>query len=319
MRHGRARGKDGRRQNGARRLGDLVKSGTRAAAVYILIYAVVIGFTDNYVRVIAAEVGLWQFHAMRSVMAALILAAVAVLSGLSLRPARPGPVAARSVVHALAMLLYFAGLGFLPVPQVAAGLFTAPFFVLLIARLAYGTPIRPVQVVAVVMGFAGILLVLGPEAGAGFSPVTALPVAAGFFYALGNIATRAWTPGERAEVLTGGFFIAIGVLGVVGMAVLALHPVAEADFLTRGPVWPSRVVLFWTFVQAAGSLFAVTMMVRGYQATEASRAAVLEYVLLPVSALWGLVLWAEVPGAMALIGMALIVAAGVVVVRNSEA
>ena len=101
---------------------------------------------------------------------------------------------------------------------------------------------------------------------------------------------------------------------------LALMPGWQADdFIRHGIAWPSARALFWIFVQAAGSLFAVTMMVRGYQATEASRAAVLEYVLLPVSALWGLVLWAEVPGAMALIGMALIVAAGVVVVRNSEA
>ena len=42
---------------------------TLAAAGLILIYASLIGFTDNYVKVIAAEAGLWQFHAVRSAMA----------------------------------------------------------------------------------------------------------------------------------------------------------------------------------------------------------------------------------------------------------
>ena len=44
---------------------------TLAAAGLILIYATVIGYTDNYVRVIAADAGLWQFHASRTVMALL--------------------------------------------------------------------------------------------------------------------------------------------------------------------------------------------------------------------------------------------------------
>ena len=42
---------------------------TLTAAAMVMVYAMVIGFTDNFVRVIAAEGGLWQFHATRSVMA----------------------------------------------------------------------------------------------------------------------------------------------------------------------------------------------------------------------------------------------------------
>ena len=47
----------------------MTKDRTVAAAGLITVYAMVIGFTDNFVRVIAAEGGLWQFHATRSVMA----------------------------------------------------------------------------------------------------------------------------------------------------------------------------------------------------------------------------------------------------------
>ena len=58
---------------------------TLAAAGLILVYAMVIGFTDNYVRVIAAEAGLWQFHLTRSLMAAVLLGVAAVPLGLRLQ------------------------------------------------------------------------------------------------------------------------------------------------------------------------------------------------------------------------------------------
>ena len=295
---------------------------TLAAAGFILIYAAVIGFTDNYVRVIASEGGLWQFHATRSAMVMCLVAALAIPLGLRLRPRNLRAVAARSAIHGMAMLIYFGALAFLPVAQVAAGLFTAPIFVLILSRFVYGHPIGPVRIVAVGLGFLGVVMVLGPEALAGASLAAALPVVAGALYALGNIATREWCAGESAEVLTVGFFLALGVLGLTGLGLLALFPlpVAEgtAGFVTRGWVWPSGAFLFWTFVQAAGSLFAVVLMVRAYQAAEASRVSVFEYATLPASAFWGWVLWSEVLTPLAVAGMVLIAAAGVLIAARAR-
>lgn len=287
---------------------------TLAAAGLILVYATVIGFTDNYVRVIAAEAGLWQFHATRSVMAILLLLAVAIPLGLRLKPVSTKAVAARSAIHGLAMLIYFGALAFLPVAQVAAGLFTAPIFVLLISRFAYGEEIGPVRVIAVAVGFLGVLMVLGPTALQGATLAAALPVLAGAMYALGNIATRRWCGQERAEVLLAGFFVALGILGAVGMAVLSLVPVAVPDgaagFVQRGPVMPDRAFWVWTLVQAAGSLLGVGLMIRAYQIAAASRVAVFEYVILPASAFWGWLIWSETLTPMAVMGMMLITLAG---------
>ncbi|ACM02862.1 DMT family transporter [Cereibacter sphaeroides] len=295
---------------------------TRAAAGFILLYAVVIGFTDNYVRVIADEAGLWQFHLTRSVMALAILAAVAPALGLRLRPVDRRAVAARSAIHGTAMLIYFGALAFLPVAQVAAGLFTAPIFVLVISRFVYGERIGPVRVLAVLTGFAGVLLVLGPEAMAGASFAAGLPVLAGLLYGMGNIATRAWCPQESAGTLLGGFFVALGVLGAAGLAVLALVsppvPAGPDGFVMRGFVVPSQDFWFWTFVQAAGSLFAVGMMIRAYQAATASRVSVFEYVILPASAIWGWLLWDERLSPVAAAGMALIALAGIAIAVGSR-
>lgn len=298
---------------------------TLMAAGAILIYALLIAYADNFVRVIAAEAGLWQFHATRSVIAIGLIAVLARVTGHRLRPVSLRAVVARSAIHGIAMLIYFGCLAFLPVAQVAAGLFTAPIFVLLISRFAYGHHVGPVRIAAVGLGFLGVVLVLGPTAMQGATLAALLPVIAGALYAMGNVATREWCPKESAQTLLTGFFAALGIFGAIGLAVLAVLPVAVpvgADgFIQRGWVQPSGTFWFWVTVQAVISVIGVGLMIKAYQIAAASRVSVFEYIILPASALWGWLIWSEMPTVEAVVGMALITAAGAMIAvraRQSE-
>ncbi len=299
------------------------KDRTLMAAGLISVYAFVIGFTDNYVRVIAEEAGLWQFHLTRSCMTAVLLGLGVAIWGFRIRPRNWRAVVARSAIHGSAMVIYFGALAFLDVALVAAGLFTAPIWVLLISRFAYGHAIGPVRVIAVALGFVGVILVLGPEALGGASMAALLPIIAGALYAMGNIATREWCGEESAQTLLAGFFGALGIIGAVGMVALTLFPLevppGPDGFLQRGPVWASGEFYFWTFVQAAGSLIGVGFMIRAYQITDASRASVLEYIILPASAFWTWVIWGKGLEPLAVLGMVLIVAAGTLIALRAKA
>jgi drug/metabolite transporter (DMT)-like permease len=292
------------------------------AACLGLGFAVIIGFTANFVRVIAAEAGLWQFHVIRTVMVIGILAVVARPLGLRLRPKRWRPVVARSALHGIALMIYFGSLAFLPVAQVAAGLFTAPIFVLLISRFVYGHHIGTVRVLAVALGFLGVGFVLGREAIAGLSLPALMPILAGAFYAMGNIATREWCAEETTETLTLGFFAAMGLLGALGLVVLTIAPLqvpeGTAGFLVRGWVWPSPTFYWWTFVQAAGSRKGVGVGMGGDQIAAGSRVSVFEYLNLPMAAFWGWVLWGENLGVVAALGMVLITFAGAMIALRAH-
>ena len=296
---------------------------TVAAAGAILIYALLIAYADNYVRVIASEAGLWQFHATRSLIAIGIIVVLARILGRRLRPVSLPAVLARSAIHGIAMLIYFGCLAFLPVAQVAAGLFTAPIFVLLISRFAYGQPIGPVRIAAVAVGFVGVVMVLGPTAMEGAKFAALLPVFAGALYAMGNVATREWCPQENAQTLLAGFFGALGLFGAVGLVVLALVPVVvpggTEGFIQRGWVQPSATFLFWVTVQAAISVIGVGLMITAYQIAEASRVSVFEYMILPAAALWGWLIWSEVPNLQAVVGMGLIATAGAMIAVQARA
>jgi drug/metabolite transporter (DMT)-like permease len=166
-----------------------------------------------------------------------------------------------------------------------------------------------------------VVIVLGPEMLTGASLAAVLPVLAGALYAMGNIATREWCAQESAGTLLGGFFAMLGVFGLIGMAVLTIYPVVvpqgPEQFLMRGPVWPTGSFLWWTFVQAAGSLLGVGLMIKAYQIAEAARVSVFEYAILPASAFWTWAIWGETLAWYSWIGMVLIVVAGVMIARQS--
>lgn len=288
-------------------------SGIAFGAAVIVGGMAIIGVSDNFVRFIAEEAGLWQFHLYRSALALPMLALGAAFLGLGLRPRQPWRVAVRSAANAAAMLLYFGALPMMPIAQVGAALFTAPIWVLIFARLLFKHRIGPRRLLAVALGFAGVLLTLRPDAAA-LSFVTLMPLAAGAVYGLSNLLTREWCAEEPVGALLGGFFVAMGLASAVALALIAWlePPVSPAPFLLEGWQPITLRLTFWTFVQAAGSLVAVGMLYRGYQSGETSALAVFEYSFLISASATAWVLWGETPDALSLAGIALIVAAGAV-------
>lgn len=284
----------------------------RAAALVVGGVAL-LGLTDNLVRPIAAEIGLWQLHAMRSAMALPLLVAAAWVLGVAHRPKRWGRVAARSLAQAGAMLIYFGALGLMPIAQVAAGLFTAPLFVLLFAAVLFGRPIGPWRTAAVAVGFIGTLIMLRPDP-ANLNPLVFIPVAAGALYGLSNLLAREWCADEPVAAMLGGFFLLIGIGGAIGAGVLAVLPGGDGGFLTR-PWTPAPSAVVWgaLLFQAAGSLVAVACIVRGYQSGEPSMLAPFEYFFLISASFFAWLLWGEALRAGDLVGMALILGSGVLV------
>lgn len=292
-------------------------------ALLLLIYAAILGLIDNFVRVIAQDSSLWQFHALRAVMVFLLLGLAARPLGLTLRPRNWRAWFARSMLHGSAMLIYFGALAFMSVAQVAAGLFTAPIFVLIFSRWLFGHDLGPLRVGATAIGFVGVLLVLQPGVNAQVGWSSLIPVLAGALYGLGSLVTREWCADESAEVLMAGMFVILGAAGFIGLGVVEIWggaaPAGSDGFLLRGWTELSATVLWWTFVQAVGSMIAVAVMVRAYQLAEASRIAAFEYALLPIAAGWAFLLWGETIGGMALGGMCLIILSGLILSKAKQA
>lgn len=288
------------------------------AAGVMLLAMVNIGFIDNYVAQIATEIGLWQFFVLRTVMM-LPMALVMSWAGMgTIWPRSWIRVGGRSALAAIAMLCYFAGLGFMPLAQALAGLFTSPIFILLISWGVMGQSIGPWRVLAVVLGFAGILLVLQPDTGA-FSLWTLLPVAGGLFYAVALIATRAWCEGESTMTLLVGLIGLQGLISAGAVVLLVVLDLPETGFLTQRWVWPIVDVWPLIWLQAVGSLAGVWCIIKAYQLGEAGFVSVFEYSVMIFGPAFAWVLFDQTVSLWQAVGIASIATAGVIIAVRASA
>ncbi|WP_417677251.1 DMT family transporter [Pseudodonghicola sp.] len=291
-----------------------------AAAVMICAMTIA-GVADNVIPLISAEIGLWQFHLTRALLALPLLAALSALGLGRFWPRRYAPVALRSLLLAVSMMFYYAALSLMPIGEALAGLFTSPIFILLITALGLRQRIGPWRILAVALGFAGILFVLRPDP-AHFDGSILLAVAGGLFYALGSIATRSLCEGESTVALLAGMLVAMALIGAAGVAVLAVFPVeaapGAAGFALRGWVWPMASVLPWVAVQALGVVGGVFLIIKAYQLGEASYVAVFEYSVIIVAPFTAWILYGQAIEPAQAIGIALIVSGGGIIAIRSK-
>lgn len=281
----------------------------------------IIGVIDNVIPVLAREIGLWQFHLTRALVALPLVAGLSLLGLGRLAPRRLWAVALRSGLVAVSMLFYFSALALMPIAQALAGLFTSPIFILLVTASVLGQPIGPWRIAAVATGFCGILLVLQPDPG-NFDWRILIPVAGGFFYALGAVATRSLCAGESTVAMLGGMMVALGLAGAAGLIVLGLVPQEAAPgpegFVTRGWVWPMWQAAPWVLVQAAGSVAGVFLIIKAYQLGEPSYVSVFEYSVMIFGPLFAWAAFGQPVGWFQAAGIALIVAAGAIIAVRSK-
>jgi drug/metabolite transporter (DMT)-like permease len=281
----------------------------------------IIGVIDNYVVRVAAEIGLWQFYLIRALLALPLVAGLSWLGLGQLRAHRLWAVALRSLLVSVAMLFYFSALALMPIAQALAGLFTSPIFILLVTSLGMRRYIGPWRVLAVAVGFAGILLVLQPDPG-DFDFSVLIPVAGGFFYALGAMTTRALCARESTISLLAGMLLMQALIGAIGLAALGIAPLDSVagpeGFVVRGWVWPMGGATIWVLVQAVGSVAGVFLIIKAYQLGEPSYVSVFEYSVMIFGPLFAFVVLGQSLGLWQMAGVALIVAAGGIIALREK-
>ena len=280
-----------------------------------------LGFVDIYVAVIAQSISVWQFLCCRGVLAMALVWAMSRAGLGRLRPQRIWAVALRSALIAIGMTFYFGALAFMPIAQALAGLFTSPIFVMLISGFVLRAPIGPWRVVAVLIGFAGILTVLGLQDGlAGW--IMLMPVAGGLFYACGSVATRVLCAQEDTLSMLLGILLVQTLLGAGALMVIAglgIEGAAGAGgFLTRGWVWPMGSALWLVALQAVVSVLGVGLLIRAYQLGEASQVSVLEYTIMIFGPFFGWLLMGQMISMAQAFGIGLIAVSGVIIALRSR-
>jgi drug/metabolite transporter (DMT)-like permease len=292
-----------------------------AAARYMTLAMMIIALVDNLVVIIAEHTSLWQFFILRTAMMIPLIAIGSFMGLGSMKAKSLWRVSLRGGLLALGMLFYFGALGFVSLAQALAGLFTAPIFVLLITAFLLKKRIGPRRILAVSIGFVGILLVIGPNFNELGWPIV-MPVLGGFFYACGSIATRELCDGEENFSMLTATFVIQAIIGVIGIAVVSMMnvqaPEGATGYLLRGIVWPLSDAFPYIVASAIGSVVGVSYLIRSYQVADASLVTVYEYSIFMFGPLFAWLIWGQTIGPIEGGGIVLIAIAGTIIAFRSD-
>jgi len=289
------------------------------AALGLLLTGVfALALQDSLVKLMSGDTSFWQFQTLRSIGNLSFIVILALASGsLGLMvPRNWRPVYLRGALLTVCMFCFFGGAPYLTVPQMAAGLYTYPLFVSLLAGPVLGESVGPWRIFALLVGSIGAAFILSPWQD-DFSSVQLLPILAGFFYATNILTLRRACRKESPLALAFAVGVVFIVSGVAGIALLSSFPLSAEiretmPFVAIG--WPEL-----TFLVAGFALFASVLnltgnicLARAYQTADASWLAPIDFSYLIFAALWSRVIFDQWPTAQALTGMGLIGSAGII-------
>ncbi|MDQ6618759.1 MAG: DMT family transporter [Pseudomonadota bacterium] len=256
-----------------------------------------------FVKLGAPQFKVAELVLYRSLVMMLLGWIVLARSGASLRTARLGTHMHRSVSGFVSLFMFFYALSVLPVATAITLNYTSPIFLAaLIALLARERPGTRLSA-TVVLGFAGVLLLLRPSFHAEELWAGGMGLASGALSAIAYWNVRSLV---QADEPVGRVVFYFGLISCFG-ALVWMAPQTWTP-LTRSNV----VVLAGLGVSGALGQLAMT---RAYGNGPALVAAALSYSSIVFSSLLGLAVLGDVLPLLSWIGIALIVAAGIIAVQ----
>lgn len=216
--------------------------------------------------------------------------------------------AVRGIAGSLAMATGFAGLHYLPLPEVTAIRFVTPVLIVVLAALLLGERLRLVRITAVAVGLIGVSIIIWPRLSAGGAPGEALGVAlvltSAALAALAQVFVKSMAGREKTAAIVFWFQLTA--------AVLALASLPFGWVVPRGVEW------LWLIGAGITGGLGQIFVTASYRHADAGVLAPFTYVSMLWSLLIGWLWFDEVATVPMLAGAALVIGAGVMIVLRER-
>lgn len=209
----------------------------------------------------------------------------------------------RGVSEVIATYLFISSLSLLPIALASTLVFSFPIILTAVSGPIFGERVGPWRWGAVVAGFVGVLIVTAPGSNA-WQPALALPLGAALFVAMRDVSTRFVAP-----------HVSDGSVTVTSAIVVTLGGLLSLPF---GWVHLSAHGVSWLTVAGAVVGISYFTYVMAIRTGELSLIAPVQYVLILWALLFGMVFWNEVPGTRELVGGAIIIGSGLLILHREK-
>ena len=220
----------------------------------------------------------------------------------------------RGLCIVVANMTFFLGLAAMPLADAVAIFFVSPLVITVFSVVFLGEKVGPRRWGAILIGLLGVIVMMRPGTAA-FQYASLLPFIAAICYAAVHVLSR--KIGGTETAVTMAVYIQITFISVsllfgllVGDGKFAAQDDPSLAFLLRPWGWPDPADLPVFLIIGVGIGFGGFLISQAYRVAEASFVAPFEYLALPMSVLFGIVIFGEFPQLLDFVGMALILGAG---------
>jgi len=299
---------------------------TQLGALCASISVIFFSINDVAIKFLSGGYALHQVVLIRSAIGLLVIICFIApfTSGWALaRTKRVKMHMARGLLVVFANMAFFLGLAAMPLADAVAIFFISPLVITLFSVLFLGEAVGPRRWAAIGIGFLGVLVMMRPGTEA-FQVASLLPLVAAFCYAGLHVLTRKIGATESAATMAFYIQIMFIIVGlgfglIVGDGRFADQSDASLAFLFRAWNWPDPADFPVFLILGIGIAIAGFLISQAYRVAEASFVAPFEYLALPISVVWGMIVFDEFPGAWDYLGMALILGSGLFAIwRDSQ-
>jgi drug/metabolite transporter (DMT)-like permease len=270
------------------------------AALMMVVSMAAFAAEDAIIKHLSGSLPVGQVMALIGAAGAVVFGLLAARAGARLLD----PVALRGVVL-LRNLSEMIGAGAIvtaialaPLSVVTAILQAMPLAVTLGAALFLGEPVGWRRWSAIVVGFAGVMIVLRPWSEA-FDPAAALTLITVAMLTIRDLATRRIPPGVHSLQLSGWGFLAVIPAGLILMVLMR-----------QAPAMPATAEWAWLAAATVAGIFGYAALVFATRRGEVAVTTPLRYTRLVFAMAIGMLIFGERPDALTYLGSALIVGAG---------
>jgi len=272
------------------------------AAIIATVAMVLFSVVPPSVRLLSDTMSSWQIVFIRAVFGTIGIGLFFLWTGLHKLKSRQMKVhVVRSTFNFVGMVMWFWALGHIELAKGIAIHFTMPLFIVLFAVIFLRERIGLYRLIAMLVGFGGVLIILRPGAlDTGLPELAILSSAALYGGAVVFLKKVVADETPAAVTFYTNLFMALGCLVPT---VILWAPLTAADIL---PVLGLSVC----------GLFAPFMVAVALRKADASMIAAFDFLRLPFTALFGFLLFAEVPDEFVWLGAAVIFASTYFIARR---
>jgi drug/metabolite transporter (DMT)-like permease len=245
-------------------------------------------------RELSAELTTFQILFFRSLVGLAVI--IALLQRAGWRHLKTGAFGAhlvRNLAHFGGQYGWFYGLALIPLTEVFAIEFTVPIWTAILATIFLGERMTRLRALAVVLGFAGILVILRPGV-AMVSPPALAVLGAAVAFAIAHTLTKLLSGSDTPLAI---LFYMTAIQLPIGLG-LALP----------GWVWPSPALWPWVFAVGVTALSAHYCMTRAFRLADATVVMPLDFLRLPLMAVVAFIVYGEALETWVLVGATIVFA-----------